>query len=165
MNGLLIEWWGRWLSAVLQGQHQLDKFSGGWLGGVQNTALLTKPLALPWAMSMGAVYKNTLLDTLQQVWEPFFSFQRMSWQWMGMVPKAKYEALAEHTASLENKVEEQAHAIERLQELLSKTSGENNVVVARLQDLIGQQSQQFKQLTSSVSDYIKSSAKDMAEKK
>ena len=81
-----------------------------------------------------------------------------------MVPKTKFDALSDHAEELESKIQEQAKTIDRLRSLLSQTGGENNVVVDQLQDLIGQQSDQFKQLTQSVSDYIKSSAKKASPK-
>jgi uncharacterized coiled-coil protein SlyX len=93
------------------------------------------------------------------------SMQQSMQQWMGMVSKGDYEALSDRAEELENKVQEQARTIERLQNLLSQTGGENNVVVTQLQDLIGQQSRQFKQLTQSVGDYLKSSTEKVSAKK
>ncbi len=91
--------------------------------------------------------------------------QQLYLQWMQMVPQKKYDQLAEHAQELESKVREQAKTIDRLRDMLRETGGENNVVVAQLQELIGQQSQQFKQMTQSVSDYIKSSAQKVSAKK
>lgn len=116
-------------------------------------------------MSPAASAVPNFIDSLQQVWEPLLKMQQNSMQWMGMVPKGDYEALSVRSVELENKVQEQARTIERLQNLLSQTGGENNVVVTQLQDLIGQQSKQFKQLTQSVGDYLKSSTKNVSVKK
>jgi uncharacterized coiled-coil protein SlyX len=82
-----------------------------------------------------------------------------------MVSREKYDALSDRAQALEDKVKEQAQTIDRLRHLLSQTGGENNVVVTQLQDLIGQQSQQFKQLTQSVGEYLKGSATNISTKK
>lgn len=165
MNGQLMELWGRWMTAALQGQNQVDMMNGGWLRNFQNMSQMSQSFGFPWTMPMNTMSGNTFFNGWRQAWEPLLNLQKLSLQWMAMVPKAKYEALEDHCASLENKVQEQTRTIERMQELLSKTSGENNVVVTQMQDLISQQTQQFKQLTTSVGDYIKSSTKEMAAKK
>lgn len=165
MNGQLMELWGRWMTAAFQRQNQLDMINGWWLRSLQGMSLLNKPYSMPCAMASTTNTTNKMFDGLQQIWEPIFKMQQLSRQWMAMVPKEKYEALSDRAAELENKVEEQARTIERLQKLLNQTGGENNVVVTQLQDLIGQQSKQFKQLTQSVSEYIKSSTDKISAKK
>lgn len=160
MDGQLMELWGRWMTAALQGQNQMETMSGWWSRGMQNIS----PLNNPYSMSSTAATVPNLLDGMQQAWEPLLKMQQNSMQLMGMVPKGDYEALSNRTEDLENKIQEQARTIERLQNLLSQTGGENNVVVNQLQDLIGQQGQQFKQLTQSVGDYLKSSTKKVSAK-
>lgn len=118
---------------------------------------------MPCAMASTTNTTNKMFDGLQQIWEPIFKMQQLSLQQTAMVPKEKYEALSDRAAELENKVEEQARTIDRLQKLLNQTGGENNVVVTQLQDLIGQQSKQFQKLTESVGEYIKGSAEKIAD--
>lgn len=161
MDGQFIELWGRWLTAALQGQSQMDMLGGWWLRSMKNMSAFNNPYAMP---STATTTMPNFLESMQQAWEPLLNMQQNSMQWMGMVPKGDYEALSNRTEELENKIQEQARTIERLQSLLSQTGGENNVVVTQLQDLIGQQSQQFKQLTQSVGDYLKSSTKKVSAK-
>jgi predicted nuclease with TOPRIM domain len=81
------------------------------------------------------------------------------------VPQQKYGQLEKHAEELEAKLQEQARTIDRLRNLLNTSGGENNEVVEQLQELIGQQSEQFKQMTQNVSEYIKSSAQKVSAKK
>lgn len=165
MNGQLMELWGRWLTAAFQGRNQLDLVNRWWLRSMQGLSLFNEPYSMPCAMPSKTNITNNIFDGLQQIWEPIFKMHQLTQQWMAMVPKEKYEALSDRAAQLEDKIEEQARTIERLQRLLNQTGGENNVVVTQLQDLIGQQSKQFKQLTQSVGEYIKSSADKISVKK
>jgi hypothetical protein len=164
MNGQLLDLWGRWMTAALQGTHQMDLMTGWWQRSVQSMSPSKQIDASPWLQPMNAICNTNMLNGLQQVWEPLFSMQKLTLQLIGMVPREKYTALAEHAEDLERKVQEQARTIDRLQELLRQTGSENNVVVAQLQDLIEQQSKQFKQLTKSVGSYIKDSAKELSQK-
>ena len=150
MNGQLIEIWGRWVMSGLQGHSQMDIMRQWWFGSLKGLSSWGSPPRISTASNM--------LDGWQQAWEPIFKLQMLSMGMMGMVSREKYEALSDRAQALEEKVKEQAQTIDRLRHLLSQTGGENNVVVTQLQDLIGQQSKQFKQLTQSVGEYIKSSA-------
>jgi hypothetical protein len=164
MDGPLLELWGHWLKTALQGQNQMDMMSGWWIRSMKNMSSFSKL----YSVTPTASAAPSLLDSIQQAWEPLVTMQQnsmQSMQWMGMVPKGDYEVLSVRAEELENKVQEQARTIERLQNLLSQTGGENNVVVNQLQDLIGQQSKQFKQLTQSVGDYLKSSTEGVSAKK
>jgi uncharacterized coiled-coil protein SlyX len=158
-GGQWMELWGRWMTAVLQGQNQMDMMSGGWgwLRSMKHLSTRNNPYAMPFTSSAAPQFS----DSIQHAWEALLKMQQNSIQWMGMVPKGDYQTLTDRAEELEKKVQEQARTIERLQNLLSQTGGENNVVVTQLQDLIGQQSRQFKQLTQSVGDYLKSSTKNV----
>lgn len=160
MDGQFMELWGRWLTTAFQGPNQMDMMSG-WLRSFNSLSSLNNPFAAASNMSAMPNY----LDSMQQAWEPLLKMQQNSMQWMGMVPKGDFEAISDRAEELEIKVKEQARTIERLQKLLSQTGGENNVVVTQLQDLIGEQSKQFKQLTQSVGDYIKSGTEKVSAKK
>ncbi|MGD8834476.1 MAG: hypothetical protein PVI54_00455 [Desulfobacteraceae bacterium] len=157
MNGELIEIWGRWVMAGLQGHSQMDMMRQWWFGGLKGLPSWGRPAQIDTAANM--------LDGWQQVWEPIFKLHMLSLGMMGMVSREKYDALSDRAQALEDKVKEQAQTIDRLRHLLSQTGGENNVVVTQLQDLIGQQSQQFKQLTQSVGEYLKGSATNISTKK
>jgi uncharacterized coiled-coil protein SlyX len=165
MNAQLIEIWGRWLTAGLQGQHQMDVMRDWWLHSLKGLSALNT--SYPLSMGGWANHSTgpTLLDSWQQVWEPILKMQMASLGLMGMVSYDKYKALSDRAKALEDKVKEQAKTIERLRNLLSLTSGENNVVVTQLQDLISQQSQEFKQLTESFGEYLKGSTPKLTTKK
>lgn len=164
MNGQLMDLWGRWMNAALQSTNQMDMMTGWWQRSLQGMSGLNHPNALPWLQPVNAISKTNMLNGMQQFWEPLFNLQKLTLQLIGMVPKEKYNELSEQAEALESKIQEQTRTIERLQELLSQTGGENNVVVSQLQDLIEQQSIQFKQLSKSVGNYVKSSAKEMSKK-
>ena len=166
MNTQILELWGRWFTAALQGQHQMDTFSGWWLRGIEGMTALNKQYALLWGASPTMPQTNLQwFEGWQHAWEPLIKLQQLSMEWMAMVPKKKYDAMAERVEELEGRLKEQARTIDRLRNLLNTSGAQNDAVVAQFQDLIGQQSQQFKQLTASVTDYIKSSSEKIKSKK
>ena len=165
MNGQLLELWGRWLTNALHGQNQMDMMSAWWLRGMQDLSPFAKPYTMLWGLPYARRSEELTGDGLRQVWESVFQLQQLYMTWMQMVPQHKYDQVLQHAEELEGKIREQSKAIDRLRKLLNETGGENNVVVSQLQELIGQQSDQFKQMTQNVSDYIKSSAQKVTQKK
>ena len=165
MNGQLVELWGRWVTNALRGQNQADMLSGLWMRGFQDWSALGGPYALLWRIPSARQTETYSLDGWQQLWEAFFKMQQLCMQWMQVVPQHKYDELSKRAEDLESKIREQAKTIDRLRNLLNEAGSENNIVVNQLQELIGQQSQQFKQMTQSVTDYIKSSAEKVTSKK
>jgi uncharacterized coiled-coil protein SlyX len=165
LNAQLIEIWGRLLTVGMQGENQMDVIRDWWLYSLKGLSAFNPSVPLSWG---GSVHPGTgfgMLDSWLQVWEPLLKLQMASLALMGMVSYDKYKALSDRAEALEDKVKEQAKTIERLRTLLRQTSGENNVVVTQIQDLIGQQSQEFKQLTESFGEYLKSSASKLTTKK
>ena len=165
MNGQLLELWGRWLTNALHGQNQMDMMRAWWLRGMQDLSPFAKPYTMLWGLPYARHSEVLTGDGLRQVWESIFQLQQLYMTWMQMVPQHKYDQVLQHAEELEGTIREQSKAIDRLQNLLNETGGENNVVVSQLQELIGQQSDQFKQMTQNVSDYIKSSAQKVTQKK
>ncbi len=167
MNGQFMELWGHWLTNALRGQNQVDMMHGWWLRGLQDwsASAFGGSDAMLWGIPSTQRSQSSAFDGLHQLWDALFKMQQLYLQWAQVVPRHKYDRLAEHAEELEEKIREQAKTIDRLRKMLRETGSENNVVVAQLQDLIGQQSQQFKQMTQSVSDYIKSSAQKVTDKK
>lgn len=159
--------WGRWMNNAMAGQSQMDMLNQWWMKSIESMTSLNRQYFLPWNLQ-GVPQKQTAFsDGWKIVWEPLFLMQRLSMQWMGMgmVPKKKYDALTERVEELEHQVQEQAGTIDRLRGVLSKSGAENDAVVAQFQDLIGQQSKQFKQLTDSFQAYINSSSEKVTSKK
>ncbi|MGD9368424.1 MAG: hypothetical protein PVH87_22180, partial [Desulfobacteraceae bacterium] len=114
MNGELMQLWGRWINNALAGQSQMDMLSQWWLRSMESMTSLNKQYLLPWNLQ-GIPQKQTeLSDGWKIAWEPLFQMQRLSMQWMGMVPKKKYDALTERVEELEHQVQEQAGTIDRL---------------------------------------------------
>ncbi len=165
MNGQLMELWGHWLANAFRSQNQVDMMQGWWLRVLQDWSAFDGSNSMFWGVPSTQRQTSAAFDGWHQLWDAVFKMQQLYLQWMQMVPQKKYDQLAEHAQELESKVREQAKTIDRLRDMLRETGGENNVVVAQLQELIGQQSQQFKQMTQSVSDYIKSSAQKVSAKK
>lgn len=166
MNGQLLDLWGRWVTNALRGQNQIDIMNEWWLRGMQEMSPFGRSLSMLWGapVNRSADFLN-LGNWQQQMWEALFKMQQLCMQWVQMVPQQKYDQLSERAEELEDKIREQAKTIDRLRKLLTESAGENNVVVSQLQELIGQQTQQFKQMTQNVSDYIKTSAQKVAAKK
>ena len=165
MNGQLLELWGRWLTNTLRGQSQIDLMSAWWLRGMQGLSPFGRSYSMLWGIPSTLSGDRSKLDGWQQVWESLFKMQQQCMQWAQIVPRYKYDKLSERAEELESKIREQAKTIDRLRKMLSETGGENNIVVAQLQELIGQQGEQFKQMTKNVSDYLKSSTQKVSAKK
>ena len=75
-----------------------------------------------------------------------------------MAPYDQWAAQSKKIEMLEEQVQEHAQAIKKLQHLINRSGTGSNELTDQFQKLIDQQSQQFKQLTTSVGEYIKSSA-------
>jgi uncharacterized coiled-coil protein SlyX len=154
MNAELMHLWGSWMNNALAGRSQLDMLSQWWLQGMESMTSLNRQYLQPWNFQGAGQRSTEFSDGWQIAWEPLLMMQRLSMQWMGMVPKKKYDALSERVEELEYQVQEQAGTIDRLRGVISKSGAKNDAVVAQFQDLIGQQSKQFKQLTDSFQSYI-----------
>jgi uncharacterized coiled-coil protein SlyX len=165
MNGQFIEMWGRWMTQTLRSQNYLDIMNGWWFRSMKDMSSFGQPYALLWGAAPIRRNEFVSFDGWQQVWDALSMMQQMMMQWVQMVPQHKYGQLEKHAQELEAKLQEQARTIDRLRNLLNKSGGENNMVVTQLQELIGQQSEQFKQMTQNVSEYIKSSAEKVSAKK
>ena len=165
MNEQLIEMWGRWMTQTLRSQNYLDIMNGWWFRSMKDISSLGQPYASLWGAAPTLRNASDPFDGWQQVWHSVSMMQQMMMQWVQMVPRHKYGQLEKHAQELETKVREQARTIDHLRNLLNKSVGENNVVVTQLQELIGQQSEQFKQMTQNVSEYLKSSAEKVSAKK
>jgi uncharacterized coiled-coil protein SlyX len=165
MNGQFMELWGSWLTNALRSQNHLDMMGGWWLRSIREWSSFGRPYSMPWGIPSTQPYESGIVDAWQQVWKSLSGIQQLYMQWVQVVPQHKYDQLEKRAEELEAKVREQAKTIDRLRNLLSKSGGENDMVISQLQDLIGQQSEQFKQMTQSVGEYIKSSTRKASAKK
>lgn len=166
MNAQWIEIWSSWLAKALQGDNQMDVITDWWWRhGLKGLTAFNTSYPLPWGGTTNHSIGPNMFDSWQQVWEPLLKMQMVSLGLMGMVSYDQYKAVSDRAEALEDKVKEQARTIERLRKLLSQTSGENNVVVTQLQDLISQQNEEFKQLTESFGEYLKSNTPKLTTQK
>jgi len=157
MNGQLMELWGRTMLAAFQGQSQMDLMTSWVQRACQDVtrmnATFLQFLGIPAASSS----QTELPNQWQQAWEPFLQFQQLSLRWIGMAPNNECAANSKRIEKLEEQITEHAHAIQKLQNMTSQPGTGNDELIDQFQKLIDQQSQQFKQLTSSVGQYIQSS--------
>ena len=165
MDGQFMELWGSWLTNALRSQNHLDMMGRWWLRSIRDWSSLGRPYTMLWGIPSTQPYEFGTFDGWQQVWKSLSGIQQLYMQWFQVVPQHKYDQLEKRAEELEAKIREQAKTIDRLRNLLSKAGGENDMVIAQLQDLIGQQSEQFKQMTQSVGEYIKSSTRKASVKK
>ena len=162
MNGQLMEFWGRTMRAALQGQNQMDMMSTWFQRACQDMTRLNSSFLQLWGLPAAPSPQSDLLRQWEQAWEPLFRMQQLSLQWVGMVSPSEYAAQSKKIAQLEEQVKEQARTIQNLQTLMNKPGGGNNELINQFQKLIDQQSRQFQQLTSSVGEYVKSSAEKVS---
>ena len=102
--------------------------------------------------------QTELTNQWEQAWAPLLQFQQLSLQWIGMAPYNEWAAQSKKIEMLEKQVQEHDQAITKLQHLISRSASGNNELTDQFQKLIDQQSRQYKQLTTSLGEYIKSSA-------
>jgi DNA-binding protein H-NS len=158
MNGQLMEYWGRTMLAALQGQNQMDAMTGWFQRMCRDMAHMNSSFFQLWGIPEAPAPQNDLQRQWEQAWEQLLRMQQLSMQWIGMVPNSDSVAQSKKIAQLEEQVQEQARTIEHLQNLMNKSGAGNNEMINQFQKLIDQQSRQFKQLTTSVGEYIQSSA-------
>jgi uncharacterized coiled-coil protein SlyX len=165
MNGNLMELWGRTMLAAFQGQSQMDMMTSWFHRACQDmtrmNATFFQFLGLPAASSP----QDEVTNQWEKAWAPLLQFQQLSLRWIGMAPYDQLATQSKKIETLEEQVKEHAQAIKKLQHLISRSGPGNNELTDQFQKLIDQQSRQFKQLTTSVGEYIKSSASDAISKK
>ena len=158
MNGQLMELWGRTMLAAFQGQSQLDMMTSWFQRACQDVTRMNSKFfelfGLPATPSPHADPSNQW----EQVWAPLLQFQQLSMRWIGMAPYDAWTAHSKKIEMLEEQIQENTQAIKRLQVQFSRSGTGNNELMDQFQKLIDQQSKQFKQLTSSVGEYMKTSA-------
>lgn len=167
MNGQLIELWGRWMTNTMRSQNYLEIMSGWWLRSMRDMSATGQPYTMLLGVSPARRDESGVFDVWLQMWKSLSGIQELYMQWGQMVPQYKYGQLEKRAEELETKLREQAKTIDRLRTVLSKNKSgdENNIVMAQFEELIGQQSEQFKQMTENVSEYLKSSADKVSAKK
>jgi hypothetical protein len=157
MNGQLMEWWGRNLLAAFQGQNQMDSMTSWFQHTCQDMTRMNTTFLQFWGMPVTPYPQAEPANPWAQAWEPLLQFQQLSMRWMGMTPSNECAANSKKLEKLEEQVKEHAQAIQKLQSLINLPGAGNNELMDQFQKLIDQQSRQFKQLTTSVGEYIKSS--------
>ncbi|MCP4747539.1 MAG: hypothetical protein GY874_15565 [Desulfobacteraceae bacterium] len=154
MNGQMGELMRSWMVAALQGRNQMDVLSG-WLNrGAQDAMQANSNYMLNWNPSFDLVKNQDSSHILKQLWDTAAQLQEFSIQWMQMAFTNENLNHDRKISQLERKIEEQKRTIESLRERLNSNGTDNNELISQFQKTIKQQSQQFKQLASSVGQYF-----------
>ena len=165
MNGQLMEYWGRTMLSALQGQNQMNSMTDWFKYICQDMTRMNSSILQLWGLPAAPAPQSDLQHQWEQAWEQFLRMQQLCLQWIGMAPFNESAAHAKKIAQLEEQVQEQSRTIQQLQSLMNKSGAGNNELISQFQKLIDQQSRQFQQLTSSVGEYIKTSAAKAEEQK
>ena len=158
MNGNLMELWGRTMLAAFQGQGQMDMMTSWFQRTCQDMTRMNATFFQFFGMPAVPSPQEELACQWEQAWAPLLQFQQLSLRWMGMAPYDQWAAQSKKIEMLEEQIQEHAQAIKKLQYLISRSGTGSNELTDQFQKLIDQQSRQFKQLTTSVGEYIKNSA-------
>jgi hypothetical protein len=158
MNGQMMELWGRTMLAAFQGQSQMDLMTSWFQRACQDVTRMNSTFLQSLGVPAAPAPRSELANQWEQVWAPFLQFQQLSLRWIGMAPYDEWAAQSKKIEALEEQVKEHAHVLQKLQNLVSRSGTGNNALLDQFQKLIDQQSQQFKQLTTSVGEYMKSGA-------
>jgi hypothetical protein len=158
MNGNLMELWGRTMLAAFQGQNQMDMITSWFQRACQDATRMNTTFFQFFGLPAAPSPQDDLASQWEQAWAPLLQFQQLSLRWIGMAPYDQWAAQSKKVEMLEEQVQEHAQAIKKLQHLINRSGTGSNELTDQFQKLIDQQSQQFKQLTTSVGEYIKSSA-------
>jgi uncharacterized coiled-coil protein SlyX len=165
VNAEFMELWGRSMLAAFQGPNQMDMMAGWMQRTFQEATRMHTSLFRMWGLPPPASPQIPCEFNWEQVWEPLMHLQQLSMQWLAMVPKKEYDAQSEKISRLEEKLAEQVRTIEKLQHLAHHTGPGNDELIHQFQGLINEQSRQFKQLTDSVGEFIKTSAEKAGSQK
>ena len=158
MNGQLMELWGRSILAAFQGQGQMDMITSWFQRACQDMTRMNSTFFQFWGMPAMPSPQAELEKQWEQAWAPLLQFQQLSLRWIGMAPYHEWADQSKKIEILEEQVQGHAEAIQRLQHLINRSGTGNSELTDQFQKLIDQQSRQFKQLTTSVGEYIKNSA-------
>jgi hypothetical protein len=157
MNGQLMELWGRSWLAAFQGQNQMDLMTSWFQRACQDMTRMNATFLQFMGVPVTPSPKVELGSQWEEAWAPLLQFQQLSMRWIGMLPGNEFAANSKKIEKLEEQVKEHAQAIQKLQGLINLPGTGNNELMDQFQDLIDQQSRQFKQLTASVGEYIQTS--------
>jgi hypothetical protein len=164
MNGQLMELWGRTMIAAFQGQSQMDMMTSWFQRACQDVTHMNASFFQFFGMPAMPALKTEPANQWEQAWAPLLRFQELSLRWMGMAPYDEWAAQSKKIEMLEAQVQEHGQAIQKLQHLISRSATGSDELTDQFQKLIDQQSRQFKQLTSSMGEYIKDSASKAMQK-
>jgi hypothetical protein len=157
MNSQLMELWGRTMLAAFQGQSRMDAITSWFQRACEDVTRMHSTFFQFWGMPATASPQTELANQWEQAWAPLLQFQQFSLRWIGMAPYDEWAAHSKKIENLETQIQEHAQAILKLQHLISRSGTGNDELTDQFQKLIDQQSRQFKQLTTSMGEYIKNS--------
>jgi hypothetical protein len=150
--------------AAFQGQSRMDMLTSWFQRACEDVTRMNATFFQFLGMPAKSSPQTELANQWEQAWAPLLQFQQFSLRWIGMAPYDEWAAHSKKIEKLEEQVQEHAQAIQKLQNLISRSGTGNNELTSQFQKLIDQQSRQFKQLTTSVGEYIKSSTDQAIQK-
>ena len=154
-----MEFWRPTMLGAVQGQNQVDAMTGWIFRAARDLFQVNSGMFNFWRIPSNDDPLDRGTEYWRHVYEFYFKFNALYMQWIGMVPQSEYTAQVQKVKQLEAQLAEQTRTIEKLQKLINSSGAGNNELIHKFQGLIDQQSKQFQQLTTSVGEFIKSSAK------
>ncbi len=150
MNTQFLEFWGKFLTNVAQGQKQLDEMSSwmkkGYADADDLAALFRRCYGLDTSDAGGAKDRQAWQAAVAEFQNTFTQFAA---QW-GWVPQAEHQQTLEKCAALEKQVGAQQATIRQLRDLLAQKGLGYNELLQHMQGSLKDQSDQFQALMETI---------------
>ena len=150
MDTAFLEFWGKFLINVAQGQKQLDEMSTWMRRGYADA----DDLANLFRSCYGLNAPDTASTQDPRAWQDAVAefqntFAQFAAQW-GWVPRAEHQQALDKCADLEQQVQTQQETIRQLRELLAHKGLGYNELLQHMQGYLKDQSDQFQRLMDNV---------------
>ena len=162
MDKQFLEFWGNFLLSAAKGQRQLDEFSRWMSQGMSGLRGLTDMFRQFYGLGNEGPGDDVDWKTARNSFEKAY---RAYLDTLGVVPKSDYMALKKQLEALQKKAQDQEAALRKLRFELSESRMAQGDVVRGFQELIQVQSEQFQELTDSVSRFFTGRRTDKVDQK
>ena len=159
MNKAFLEFWGNLFIQASKGQQRLEETSKwmqqGFSGYDEFSKLFHKFYGLDEMTKSSPDYNalwESATESFKTQWSEYLDL-------MDVVPKRKYAELSEKYEKLELKAKEQKKTIERLRGLLYQKASNGDKTMTAFQELIENQSKEFKDLADSFESFLNRKSK------
>jgi hypothetical protein len=146
-----LEFWGNFLLSAAKGHRQLDEFSRWMSQGMSGVRDLTDMFRRLYGLGSESPREDEDWKTARASFEKAYQAYL---DMLGFVPRSDYNALSERLEALQKKAGDQETALRKLRLELSESRMVQGDVVRGFQELIQVQSEQFQELTDSVSRFF-----------